>query len=462
MEISLLDVQPDPRLSALERVEPLAAAWRTNVGEPRNPVDAGLTLRSAAKALRDRLWSAIPLDRPATGQVIVLTFGATPGSAGTVLPVLKGLAERGTPGFLVTNARTEKYMQLGLHRGHADYRQIALLNSRSIRNACRTRAHEIGAELDRFFPGDQASAWLVDGLLMREAVRQWIGNAKAVVTDSDHEVLRKGFVLAAEAQGVPAVVLQHGFMGAQLFPLHARSMYCWGSYFRNKALAFGAEPSTLKTVGCPRFDHLPCLRKAPIRAEVYSALGKRTGVPLILLLSNAHGASYYPEFYAEYFKTVERLLLSDCDVIVKLHPAEQGLEAYRGRVSRTALGNIRLLPPAVTLEDAIRHSDIVFQGFSAAALEAMLLGVPVLFQKGDSHMAARFDFPDHGGGLWASEQNVVEVCQNVALHHAQRSDLIARQDEFLKSAVANQGNATNIICESLLAGAVLPELICAD
>jgi hypothetical protein len=216
-----------------------------------------------------------------------------------------------------------------------------------------------------------------------------------------------------------------------------------------EAERYGADRSSLFAVGCPRFDHLPALRRSPKSAEIYQAIGKHKGNPLVLVVSNAHAQPEYPEFYAQYFKTVEALAMSGCDLVVKPHPAERGLTAYQDNLSPAAFKRIRILPRELTLEQAITHSDVVYQGFSAAAIEAMMLGAPVLFEEGKPGAPKDCDFPEYGGGAWCSGPETVEACQTLACDGIERRALVDAQDAFLERAITNQGQATQAVCDRL-------------
>ena len=93
---------------------------------------------------------------------------------------------------------------------------------------------------------------------------------------------------------------------------------------------------------------------------------------------------------------------------MKLHPAERDLQPYRQRITRDLIDRLIVLPRDVDIETALRCADIVYHVFSAAALESMALGVPTLFERGLPGDKL-CDYPDLGGGEWASPNNVVDL-----------------------------------------------------
>ena len=440
-----------PKLAFIERIEPIVCSWRVQSGllslVAKRTVNT--RARELTRNLRDMAWKLMPMERPRPGQVVILAHAATPSTIGTVLPVMRHLAEDGRPAFLVTNAKTRKYLGLKLHSGHADVRQIAAYSGALCQRETVIRAREIADMLAEFFPGEDTASWLKVGLAMRSATESWIGNAKVIVTDSDAEAYRKGFVLGAANAGVPAIILQQGLWGQNHFPIHAAKAFCWGPHFCAEAERCGVDPGTLEAIGCPRFDHLPSIRTAPKSPSLYHAMGKQSGRPLVLIVSNAHAQPLYRQFFDCYFKTVEALAMSKCDLVVKLHPAEPGLTAYREHLSPAAFNRLRILPSSVGLEQAIVHSDVIFQGFSTAAVEAMLLGLPVLFEEGDPTLPKICDFPDYGGGVWCTGSQAAEACMALACDGAERRRVMDSQAAFLERAVVNQGCATAAVCKRL-------------
>jgi hypothetical protein len=440
-----------PLLRDLEREEPVVCAWRYQGGGGSVP-PSWPRLRRLGRIGRDAVLRVKRLPRPAVGQVVVLSHATTPATMGTLRPVMMELAGRGRPAFLITTPRTRALLSEGLHRGHADILQIAAAVGLSARRGLRRRVQELAGQLKSILGADrdgQAELWLELGMAVSEGARQWSGGAGVVITDADLEASRKGFVVGASRAGVPSVVLQHGLLGSHQFPVHADRLFCWGAYFRRQAESYGLEAARAVVVGSPRWDALHALRSAPRNPAVRQKLGGSPGKPLVLVISNAHGAPLYPGLYHPHFEGIQRLVEAGLDVVVKLHPAENGLSGYAGVMPEPILNAIHVVPPDLSLHDALRHSDVVYHVFSAAALEAMLLGVPVLFERGTDDAPRLCDFPDLGGGEWSTSSSVVERCRILSAPGSERTDLLADQEAFLEQALANRGRALAAVVDLL-------------
>lgn len=270
--------------------------------------------------------------------------------------------------------------------------------------------------------------------------KSWLAGAGALIADSDVEPIRKGFFLGAAEAGVPSFILQHGTLDLFNFPMHADHFLSWGEYFRKQALQFGAPCECVVAAGSPRWDPLAAERNSPRDPRIRAALGGRTGFPLVLLMSQAHAAATHLGYFNALFDGLTRLLDAGLDVAIKLHPAEAGLDAYRGRVPDHLLQRVRVVPPEIGLNKALLHADVAYHAFSAAAMDAMLLGVPVLFER--EYGGIRLcDFPDFGGGVWVSPDDIVGSCHALAQDSAERRVVLEEQETFLDYALANRGEA---------------------
>jgi len=128
---------------------------------------------------------------------------------------------------------------------------------------------------------------------------------------------------------------------------------------------------------------------------------------------------------------------------------ERNLEHYRKSLPGHIVDRLAVVPGDVNLHDALRAADVVYHVFSAAALEAMLLGVPVLFERGEG-APPLCDFPEMGGGLWATPDTAPELCRNLSPPGEMRDRCLDSQDTFIQRAMANLGRAAACVVAGLL------------
>jgi len=91
--------------------------------------------------------------------------------------------------------------------------------------------------------------------------------------------------------------------------------------------------------------------------------------------------------------------------------------------------------------EALRHADVVYHVFSAGALEAMILNVPVLFTSAVETKRLT-DMPEMGGGAWCGESDVADFCDGFGTQGERRTEILRSQHSFLDDAVEFRGYAT--------------------
>jgi len=449
----------EKRMTRLEQEE-LVCAWRFHGGQtPRGRLQALRRLKRGAIGTV-RSWKDV--QRPRPGQIVILLHAATSATWGTVKPVLSELKRRGNAAFLVTSANARQVLQEQLHDGHATVEQLLQTPDRTQRRELQDRARSLAMQLRKVFsplPDGGAETWLAQGLLCRAAAREWVGGAGVVLADCDIEAWRKGFILGAREAGVPTVVMQHGIFGPHHFPVHAGYLFTWGAYFCRDAERYGLDGVVCEPTGCPRWDFLGELRKGPKDRQLLNRLNLDPDRPVVLLISNAHGVKSYPEHYEPYFEGVRRLLESDLQILLRLHPAEKDLRYYAPRIPAGLLDRAAICPDDVDLYSCLKAADVIYHVFSAAALEAMALGVPVLFERGAAQEQL-CDYPDHGGGAWTRAGTVVEQCRDLARPGPNRRSLVETQDKFCFNALENLGSATKVVVDRLEELAEHGETVC--
>lgn len=445
-----------PGLQALETEEPVVGCWRCQARPI--PIPRAAAWRRVAWRLRDAALSLKRLSRPEPDQVVVVTYAMNPATAGNLRPVMQELKRRGRPAFLVTNPSTRVMLGEQLHRGHVDMMDLCASVTGARRRALRQRARDLAAALRSSLPTGQdgnADLWIENGLAMRAAVATWLDGVqpRAVVLPGDFNAPQKGFVLGARRLAVPTIVLQHGTFSRREFPVHAQNMFCWGERFCAEARQLGAPLDQPVAVGCPRMDPVTEQRKRPRNPAVRTALGGVDGKPLVLVISTAHATPDYPDLYRAFYTNVQRLLESGVCVALRLHPVERDLSWYAKHLPATLVAQLRLVPAEIGLYEAIHHSDVAFHVYSTAALEAILLGCPVLTQRPPRPELNWTDLPEQGGGVWADEHDIVQYARELGHEGAGRRQMLARQEAFLAGAFSNRGHATQAVVDRVLAQA---------
>jgi CDP-glycerol:poly(glycerophosphate) glycerophosphotransferase len=208
-------------------------------------------------------------------------------------------------------------------------------------------------------------------------------------------------VAACRAAGVPAVAIQHGIVYPKYFSYrHAPdeadvpvpdATALFGASARRLLVRLGhPRPESLVLTGSPKFDALVERARATDRGALRDTLGVAEGRPLLAVASrfrairdthNAIGAAF-PSLVA-----AVRALGVRC--LVKPHPAESGGEYLAAAgISDPA---IRVLAPQSDLLDLLIAADALVTVESLSAVEALVVGRPVVILDMPTHLSALVD-----------------------------------------------------------------------
>lgn len=427
-----------------DRGRVVAGLWRTLVCSPRPR------------------FPARPPHRP-----LLLYAYATPSNLGQMSPVAAELARRGW-GF---DAALGRGMRAPDHAAGPEGRCLTLRQvcgwvGLRDRLACWRQAGqaappllaayqrhfpELGTGLARWRP--RLRAYLTEALLYRRAwerlLRAW--QPSCVVSTSDFWPFEHTLFAEARRQQVPSLCIQHGVVGAFWWPSEAQRLLLWGSFFRDELLALGAPPERLKLCGMPASDRL---FQKPRRPTPPAAPGERLRC---VLLSNAHGAGVLPRAGERFAALLEELVVRFPSVAwrVKLHPIEDG--TFYRRLSPAAYASLEILPKNIPLETAVSEADLVAVWFSGAAMEAMMMGRPLIVLAAGPEMAEVAWWPRLGGGMAIESVEQMEVyLRRFTTQPEYRLALLAAQDEFLARAFAHPGAAARAVVDEIGTVAGLP------
>jgi len=194
---------------------------------------------------------------------------------------------------------------------------------------------------------------------------------------------------ACRSRGVRSLALQHGILYPRYYSyLHAADegdcprpdqTAVFGEAAKRFLVGAGHyAPSSLVVTGSPKFDELQAL---PGRLD-RDALRRRWGVgsehQLLLVASRFHGIRQTHQAIGSAFPALLQALqrLPSVRLVVKPHPAESA-EPYSRALQDAALA-ARVAPPQAELLELLVAADVLCTVESLAAVEALVLGRPVL------------------------------------------------------------------------------------
>ncbi|MBI4789821.1 MAG: hypothetical protein HY782_22540 [Chloroflexi bacterium] len=194
-----------------------------------------------------------------------------------------------------------------------------------------------------------------------------------ILVPFDAPPVQRMLIEVGRALDIPSMVVLHGLPGAY----NARYNCCadyfasWGPATIEIYKTLGCSTTNMRVTGSPKLD-------------TYLPIPKRPRIPVrsILILTNPQDYSSTlpaeddPEHYIFTVLAACRDL-RECEFVVRPHPAESPIR-YRDWLAPLALPNLSI-QARTPIETLLAQADLVITPVSTVALEAMALGIPILW-----------------------------------------------------------------------------------
>lgn len=200
----------------------------------------------------------------------------------------------------------------------------------------------------------------------------------------------RAVVAAAREAGVPSLGVQHGILYPTYYSYrHAEDeadcprpdrTAVFGEAARRFLVDQGRyPPESLVVTGSSKFDELLEASRSWDRAALRAQLGVGAEERLLLVASRFRGIRETHQSIGSAFPSLLRAVacLPRARLLVKPHPAESG-DDYRPAIRDLGAGRAALLPPEADLLRHLFAADALVTVESLAAVEALVLGRPVL------------------------------------------------------------------------------------
>jgi hypothetical protein len=197
-------------------------------------------------------------------------------------------------------------------------------------------------------------------------------------------------VAACRAAGVPTVAIQHGIVYPKYYSYRhdADEAACprpdrtavFGEAAARLLRAIGRyAPQSLVTTGSPKFDDLVRLARERDRAALRRSLGVGEDERLVVVASRFRAIRDTHQAIGTAFPALVRAVesLPGVRMLVKPHPAEPAT-AYDAVLRREGGRRARVLPAGSDLVEALHAADALVTVESLSAVEALVLGRPVV------------------------------------------------------------------------------------
>jgi hypothetical protein len=249
---------------------------------------------------------------------------------------------------------------------------------RTVRDMMHTfrRCDGIAASLRQEFDlPPQFASWF--WLELERAVWRFVG-AKALLSETqphvlvsagDHQPIGYVFHIAARELGIPALVIQHGFIGQAWlhYPLLGDKVCVWGEVEKQWYVERGVPALRIAVTGNPRgITDLPLDQRESIRRRLGCSPERR----LAIWFTTPQNGNWMERF----FQWVHALNGMDAQLILKLHPKETPAD-YQGFIP----SHISIFSPQdLDLKSAYTAADVVIHDHSSIGAEADRCGQNVI------------------------------------------------------------------------------------
>jgi hypothetical protein len=271
---------------------------------------------------------------------------------------------------------------------------------------------------------------------------------------------------ACRAASVPTVAVQHGIIypkyysyrhgpGEEDCPRPDRTAV-FGEAARRLLVEMGGyEPRSLVVTGSPKFDDLLASARGRDRGRTRARLGAADADRLVLVASRYRGIRSTHSAIGGAFAGLVRALeeLDGVRGVVKPHPAEPA-EAYEADLRGAR--RVRVVPPGADLLDLLHAADALVTVESLSAVEALVLGRPVLVLNMPTHLRA---LVDEGLALGvAAGDDPAPALRRILFDPATRRGLEAARQRYLSEVAAGvDGGARGRIVSLIATTAGVPE-----
>ena len=270
---------------------------------------------------------------------------------------------------------------------------------------------------------------------------------------------------ACRAASVPTVAVQHGIIYPKYYSYRhgpgegdcprPDKTAVFGEAARRLLVEMGGyDPQSLVVTGSPKFDDLLASARGRDRRAARARLGAGDGDRLVLVASRYHGIrSTHPAIGPAFARLVRALEELDGVLgVVKPHPAEPAL-AYEADLRDAR--RVRVVAPGADLLELLHAADALVTVESLSAVEALVLGRPVLILQMPTNLRA---LVDDGVALGVDAgRDPAEALRRLLFDAETRESLEAARRRYLSEVAAGvDGGATRRILALISATAAAP------
>ena len=406
-------------------------------------------------------------------KILVIIHGSGPQHYGEMILLIKNLVNRGQKVLVVhgtISTEQEEYLKnlnnVFLLRKDDYVYDIGILEF--IRNLFKTIA--IIKELFRVIENDKElfvlfksnKGFLLDSFFVslchyRFALKIFKSNSiKIVLSSSDGSHYARGFFIHANNLKIENIITQHGFIHQLHTKVIANKVILWLKSDVDYFLQNNFPHGRILQFGLPRFDSIKDERVQDI--SNLSLLFKiDNNVPKVCFAFPLHAWSYdliYYRAYLEQIIHISKLLIpKDVKIFIRAHPNDD-ITDYKNILPDELCSQIMILPTSFPLIQFLKQMDIYITDYSTSLIESMLCNIPTIFFNHEHYWnentSSSHDKLHDGVFELTDKKELFQVAEKILYDPSYRSELIGKQNLYIKNNILNLGSATQSITDYVL------------
>lgn len=225
--------------------------------------------------------------------------------------------------------------------------------------------------------------WIMHYILASRKILQ--EGIRIIITTGDMAPRGRSLIMTGREYGIPSLLLQEGATCINdtprgFIPLLSDKIAVWGQSAREYFRDYKVDPKRIVATGCAQFDTYAKPKKAdPL---LYDKLGIEKNSRFFVVATQPSDCGYFMD--KERVKLVNEAInameyFPDFKLVIKLHPREKENAAWEilRNLDNWDEERCRIIRD-VDIDELIRASEMVITVTSTAAIDTMLLGVPVI------------------------------------------------------------------------------------
>jgi len=257
-----------------------------------------------------------------------------------------------------------------------------------------------------------------------------------IIVWDDRSRFGKTVVATAHLKKTPTLIAQHGIIAGTLDdsgPTLADRMAVFGQYMKDCMVRGGAEPEKIVITGSPMHDRI--VKNRFDKEKICNQLGINKDKKIVVFTTQPSGQEMMLRNILKPLKNHPNIQL-----VIKLHPSENG-KMHKRAVKE--MNSDAVVIKDVDLYGLLSASDVMLTEFSTTALEAMIIGKPVIIINLDNKPEV-IPYVQSGAALGVYKpEDIISVIKDALYNEEIRKKLEEKRKKFVyEQAYMVDGKAT--------------------